>query len=334
MKVAILALTIGGKKLAKTLADNLPDSTFIENRARIRDKLMTCWHSYDGIICIMAAGIVVRSIAPLLVDKRTDPAVVVIDEKGHFAISLLSGHLGGGNALTRLVAQCTGGHPVITTASDTLGLIALDLWAQSQNLLPNDHKRLTAKSAQLVNSGSLTVFSEFDLDHLPKNLHRTAVREKADIIISIKTGCREDQLILHPKSVVIGTGCNRGTPVAEFNQALTELFAELGIATEAIKYICSIDKKNDEIGLLDFAQTHNVPTLFYTKEQINTYTDLEVSEAALKAVGAIGVAEPTALLGAGTTSLFCRKRKWKNITMAAALAPFSLSEQDQEQSTI
>lgn len=334
MKIAILALTTGGKKLAKLLAKKLPDAIFIENQEKISHSLKTCWHNYDGIICIMATGIVVRSIAPLLVDKKTDPAVVVIDEKGQFAISLLSGHLGGGNALTQKVAKSTGGQAVITTASDTLGLVALDLWAQSQNLIPHDHKRLTAKSAKLVNGGKLTVFSELDLSNLPRNLHQTVIREKADIIISTKTECQEDQLILHPQSVVIGTGCNRGTPVAEFNQALNELFAELGISTKAIQYICSIDKKNDELGLLEFAQKQNVRTLFFTKEQINKYTDLEVSEAALKAVGAIGVAEPTALLGAGTTSLFCRKRKWKNITMAVALAPFSLSEQDQGLSTI
>ena len=334
MRIAILALTSGGKKLGSILAEKLPDAIFIENNEKIRHNLKTCWHDYDGIICIMATGIVVRSIAPLLVDKRTDPAVVVIDEKGQFAISLLSGHLGGGNALSQKVAQCTGGQPVITTASDTLGFIALDLWAQSQNLIPHDPRQLTAKSAKLVNSGGLTVFSELGLGHLPENLHRTTVREEADIIISTETGCEEEQLILHPQSLVIGTGCNRGTPVAEFNQALTELFAELGLATEAIRTICSIDKKNDEQGLLDFAKMHRVRTLFFTKEQINRYTDLEVSEAAMKAVGAIGVAEPTALLGAGTTSLFCRKRKWKNITMAVALAPFSLSEQDQEPSII
>lgn len=334
MKLGILALSAGGKKLASHLATQLPEAEVIEISHTIANTLTQSWHRYDGLICIMATGIVVRSIAPLITDKKTDPAIVVLDEKGLFVISLLSGHLGGGNALAHKIVTLSGGQAVITTASDTLGLVALDLWAKSQNLVAHDTQRLTKASAKLVNRGQLTLFSDVDIADLPEKIFQTTERDKADIIVSLHKNCNENQLLLHPKIVVLGIGCNRHTPVHEFNEALDELLTDLGLAVQTVHSICSIDLKNDEQGLLDFARMHHWPTQFFTKEQINTFTDLEISQAALQAIGAIGVAEPTALLGARQTSLFCRKRKWKNITMAVALVPFALSALAQEPSII
>lgn len=334
MRLGILALSVGGKQLSTHLAALLPEAETIQISHNIGSTLAESWQKYDGFICIMATGIVVRSIVPLLTNKKTDPAIVVLDEKGLFVISLLSGHLGGGNALARRISTLTGGQAVITTASDTLGLVALDLWAQSQYLVPHDARQLTRASAKLVNTGQLTLFSDVDIADLPDRILQTAQRDKADIIISLQKNCGDNQLILHPKIVVIGTGCNRDTPAHEFSEALHELFTDLGISTLSVCSVCSIDKKSDEKGLLEFATMNNWPTRFFTKEQINTYTHLEISQAALQAVGALGVAEPTALLGAGQTSLFCRKRKWKNITMAVALAPFTLSAQAQVHSNI
>ena len=106
----------------------------------------------------MATGIVVRAIAPLIQDKRSDPCVLVMDEKGQNVISLLSGHLGGGNALTRQVAELINARPVITTASDTHGLVPLDLWADRQNLVAPNPAILTKASSLLVNQGKMKVY--------------------------------------------------------------------------------------------------------------------------------------------------------------------------------
>ena len=137
MKIGIIAITRGGKELAARLCSLLGDASLLkkEKGQKFAEAIAANWQSYDGFICIMATGIVVRAIAPLLVDKLSDPCVIVLDEKGHHAISLLSGHVGGGNALARKVADQLGGTPVITTASDTLKLVALDLWAKEQRLL-------------------------------------------------------------------------------------------------------------------------------------------------------------------------------------------------------
>ena len=128
------------------------------------------WADYGEIVCIMAAGIVVRTVAPLLRDKYQDPAVVVCDERGRFAVSLLSGHLGGANDLARRVAELTGGQAVLTTASDVLGRTALDLWCRDLGLIPADKAALTRAMGLLVDRGGLTVWSRYPLPPLPADL--------------------------------------------------------------------------------------------------------------------------------------------------------------------
>lgn len=331
MKTAIIAITTGGKDLAARLVARLPDATLLSQKGVTQN--LTHWQKFDAFICIMATGIVVRAIAPLLVNKQRDPCVVVVDEKGQHAISLLSGHLGGGNDLARQVAQITDGVPVITTASDTLGLVALDIWAREQHLAA-DKKKMTRASALLVNNGSLSIYTDVKVKSLPAGLTQTKDPEQADLIISNKK-CYSDLLVFQPQNLVLGTGCNRNTPMQEFIDSLNELFKNLGLCRSAIRNLSSIDKKSDEKGLLAFAKHNNWQIDFFSKEEINRITDVEISPAALKAVGAIGVAEPCALLSADknrhikTSKLISRKRKWQNITMAVAEVPFTLSAQVQ-----
>lgn len=334
MKIGIVAITDGGNALARRLADKMVDATRIDRREgqKIADVLAESWHRFDGLVCIMAAGIVVRAIAPLLRDKLNDPCVVVIDEKGRHAISLLSGHIGGGNALAERVAAVTGGTAVITTASDTLGLAALDLWAGEQQLAAPDRDKLTTAAAILVNRGELRLYTEVAVESLPPGLTLVSEAGQADVIVSNSSRFSPQTTVFRPRNLVVGIGCNRGTPTGEFEEALTELLADLQLSRRSIRNLASIDKKNDETGLLQFAADNRWQIDFFPGDLINTLTNLEISLAALKAVGAIGVAEPAALLSAESNLLLSRKRKWKNVTMAVAEAPFSLSAQAPAQS--
>lgn len=330
MKIGIVAITAGGKKLAGELAGKLEGARLLDppGGQKIAETLAAAWQSSDALVCIMAAGIVVRAIAPLLRDKLHDPCVVVMDEKGRHAISLLGGHLGGGNALAGRIARLTGGEAVITTASDTQGLVALDLWAKEQQLVA-DRQTLTAAAAVLVNHGELRLYAEVAVHSLPPGII-PADEALADAIVSSSTRFAASAFLFRPRNLVVGIGCNRGTPVGEFEEALNELFAELQLSRDSIRNLASIDQKNDEPGLLQFATNNHWRIDFFTGEQINSLsnlTNLDISQAALKAVGAIGVAEPSALLGAQNTLLLSRKRKWKNVTMAVAEAPYSLSAQ-------
>ena len=326
MKIGVIAITSGAQLLAETIDQQLDNATLIPKRdgEKVAELLARCWNHYDGFVCIMATGIVVRSIAPLLEDKKKDPCVIVCDQSGAHVISLLSGHLGGGNALASAIASITGGRAVITTASDTLGLVALDLWARENNLTPPSREALTQISTQLVNNGSLSVFSDITLTSLPNGLQRATSRDDAEIIVSNKKYSSLQAVQFYPQNLVVGIGCNRGTPMHEFEEALAELFSDLHLSRKSIKNLASIDKKNDEVGLLEFAEKYGWNIDFFDKTTINTQHNLEISLAALKAVGAIGVAEPASLLSAKSNLLISRKRKWKNVTMAIAQAPFTL----------
>lgn len=332
MRIAVLAITDGGHRLAVRLAGGLEDAVQLHRQPgeKIQDLITAAWPDFDGLVCVMAAGIVVRSIAPLLRDKALDPCVVVVDERGRHAISLLGGHLGGGNQLARAVAALTGGVPVITTASDTLELAALDLWAKAHDMAVPSRERLTAASALLVNRGYLLVFSDEPVDALPHGLIRTDDAAKADIIVSTADSFPAESVVFRPRTLVVGVGCNRNTPAAELEQALVDLLNDRRLSRASIRNLSSIDKKSDEPGLLQFAANNGWPLHFFSGDQLNTQTQLSPSPAALKAVGAIGVAEPAALLSAATTTLECKKRKWTNVTMALARAPFTLSAPDRE----
>lgn len=327
MKIALVAITRGGKDLARQLAGRLDGATLLDQTdgQKVAELLAANWHHYEGLVCIMAAGIVVRAIAPLLRDKHVDPCVVVMDEKGRHAVSLLAGHIGGGNALAGRIADLTGGTAVITTASDTLELTALDLWAKKQELAAPSRDKLTRAAALLVNRGDLRLYTDEAVTSLPPGFTLVDKAEKADIIVSASTRFAGPATVFRPRHLVVGIGCNRGTPAAEFEEALTELLADLHLSRKSIRNLASIDQKNDEPGLLRFAEDHGWRIEFFPGTRINSLTNVAISFAALKAVGAIGVAEPAALLSAQNNHLESRKRKWKNVTMAVARAPFSLS---------
>uniref|UniRef100_UPI004055F076 cobalt-precorrin 5A hydrolase n=1 Tax=Candidatus Electronema sp. TaxID=2698783 RepID=UPI004055F076 len=317
-RTAVIALTKGGSLLAERLAALLPGSEQIRSRGKVQETLARAWQEYDSLICIMAAGIVVRCIAPLLRDKTTDPAVVVCDERGQFAISLLSGHLGGGNALARQIAALLGGQAVITTASDVLGRTALDIWARDLGLAAADKHRLTQVMAKLVNSGSVTLCSDYPLPELPLDIILTGKPEHADLRVTCRTAQWPRQALLHPKVLTSGIGCNRNTPAAEIAEAFRLTCAENGLAWQSVARLASIDLKQDEPGLLAFAEQAGLPLDFYTAGQLNNVAGSSSSAAVFQATGAKAVAEPAAVLSAGGGLLLARKKKYPNVTVAIA----------------
>jgi len=330
-RIGCLAVTDGGRRLAAGIARGLPNGVLVPERTGLADLLPGLWQEYDGLVMVMAAGIVVRLIAPLVENKKTDPAVVVVDEAGRFAISLLSGHLGGANELARRVAAITGGEPVITTASDTLGHTALDLWARDQGLLAAEGEQLTRASARLVNHGRLRVYSEVAVASLPPDFELVGAPADADCIVSHRLGpWPEGVCILRPRDLVVGIGCNRGTSQEQIEAAVAEAFAAHGFSEQAIRNLASIDLKQDEPGLLAFAQARELRIDFYDKDALNGVAGVSTSLAVLRATGARGVAEPAALLSAGTDNLLVRKMKWKDVTIAVAQAPSTLSAPAQE----
>ncbi len=317
-RCAVLALTQGGSELGQRLA-GLLDGVFFTCKGRLAEVFAQVWEEYQEIVCIMASGIVVRTMAPLLQDKYRDPAIVVCDEQGRFAISLLSGHIGGANQLAHRVAAALGGQAVLTTASDVLGRTALDLWCRDLGLIVGDKERFTRAMGRLVDQGSITLWSTCPLPPLPPDLQATTEREAADLLITARTDGTSSGTLLHPPALVFGIGCNRGTPATAIAQAVAATCAQHQLAPQAIARLASIDLKQDEQGLLEFARNQGLPIDFFDSEQLNQIEGVSSSPVVQQATGAKGVAEPAALLSAGPgATLRVQKMKWTDVTTAVA----------------
>ncbi len=316
-RTVVIYITDNGLRLSESLKGLYPDALTVKFSVAAVHEL---WKGYKNLIFIMAAGIVVRTIAPLVKDKKTDPAVVVLDEKGRFAISLLSGHLGGANRLAGEIAGFLGGEAVITTASDINGMTSIDIWARDNNLTIENWNQLPAVSSRLLNKGSLKVYSEADL-LLPPDFSATAVSGSADILITNKSsfyGKKRGQFIMRPRNIVVGFGCNSNTQAEEIEEVVRKIFDENNLSFHAIHSIATLDKKGKEPGLIAFAGKHNIRVSVFTPEELNRVKGISRSEAAFRATGANAVAEPAALLAAGTNRLLLNKQKSGNVTIALA----------------
>jgi cobalamin biosynthesis protein CbiG len=325
----IFYITDGGRRLAEKLAEGFPGSEIVKFSSKsFGDK----WALSKNIICIMATGIVVRTAAPLLKDKKTDPAVVVLDEKGQYAISLLSGHMGGANALAEEVAAYLGAQAVITTASDVQGRLSLDLWAKEHDLYIEDFEKLKKLSTRIVNGQKVKLYSDCPIDegHVPDEFEPADSAEQAEIVVSYRT-INTDALMLRPGVLFVGIGCNRGTGKAEIGEVFHEVLREEGLSINSVKGIASIDVKQDEQGLLDFAEDTGLDIEFFSKDVLNDAASLyniAPSEAVRAATGAVAVAEPAAAAGAekifNDCTIITPKVKRGNVTLAIAKAKYTL----------
>ena len=353
-RTAIIVLTRNGLETGKRLLsdtpnsllyapekhlDNTPDNTnIISTNTSIRQTLQSAFERHSALICIMASGIVVRELAPLLKSKHADPAVVVIDEAGKFAFSLLSGHKGGANALAHQSAEILGGQAVITTASDTQGLPALDLLAEQNGWYMQPCQHLTALSGAMVNHETILIYQDCGSRNwlptpLPDNFEIVPTLEALttnpahfavcityqDVHSTLKESGKK-ALVLHPPCLHMGIGCNRNTPADEIESAVTETLKQNSFSPHSIARVASIDIKADEPGLLSTAEQNHWPIKFFSAEELSTVENIpNPSEYAQKNVGAPGVAEPAAALSAQASAWLIEKQKYPNVTIAVTV---------------
>lgn len=312
---SIFYITDNGKNLAERLNTLYPEARILKY---VPAQVGKVWDQARTLIFIMASGIVVRTIAPLLKDKKTDPAVVVIDEKGRHVISLLSGHLGGANKRASEIAAFLGGEAVITTASDINDLPSIDIWAKENNLAIENWEMLPKVGTKLLNKRRISVYKDTEVD-LPKAFIPAEDAETTDIIISNAEMVKKKlALYLRPKDLMLGIGCNSGTSAEEIEAATRKTLADYHLSFLSVYSISTIDIKKNEPGLVSFVEKYGLKFHSYSAAELNTVKGVTPSAAARKATGAQAVAEPAALLSAGGGKLVVPKQKIGNVTVAVA----------------
>lgn len=346
MKLAIVAITSRGAELARRLGSRLPQASVYlpekfrgEDDCRYFDQPLAVWlpglfADVEQLVCIMATGIVVRILGRELKGKDQDPAVVVMDEAGQFAISLLSGHLGGANDLARQLGALCGAAPVITTATDVNNLPAWDQAARDAGLLVEPVAHLKTLNRLLLDGEKIALvdqrrriagaFAGVPAVTLYDNFAAAMRSGVAGLVFVTHRHLphlqnQAEMLALRPRDLVVGIGCNRGTSCEEIETAVRNKLKQAFLAFASIASIASIDAKRDESGLLEFAEKHRLPLEFHSADELNRVdVPSPVSPHAQQAVGAKGVCEPAARLSSGMGELLVRKQKIGNLTLAVA----------------
>ena len=271
----------------------------------------------DALVFVGAAGIAVRSIAPYVQDKHTDPAVLSVDDLGRFVIPLLSGHIGGANALAERVAGVLGAVPVITTATDINGRFSADAWAARQGLAIIDMHAAKAVSAAILER-TVPLCCDFPIiGELPPG---TAAGGAGEVGICIswkqKTPFAET-LLLVPPVLHLGLGCRRGTTAQAIREAVNRVLSEHEVHPAAVKCAATIDLKRDEPGLLAYCAQQGWPISFYSAEQLRAVEgEFTPSERVLQVTGVDNVCERAAMMCAHR--LVVRKTAWDGVTVALA----------------
>ncbi|MBQ3869012.1 MAG: cobalt-precorrin 5A hydrolase [Clostridia bacterium] len=284
---------------------------------KVADAVGELFAHNDALIFVGACGIAVREIAPHIKSKTTDPAVVVIDDKGRFAIPILSGHIGGANELAKRIAELIGAQAVITASTDGAGKFSCDAWAAKNGFAISSMKAAKEISAAIL-VRDIPVCSEYDLpDVLPNGLYRGGEGELGIYIGVRKKEPFETTLRLIPRSLCLGIGCRRGTGKETIENAVNAVFDKYGLDIRAVGGIASIDLKKDEAGLLGFAAELGIEPAFYTAKELDSVTgDFEESEFVRKTVGTGNVCERAAALGGGKITV--KKTAENGVTAAVA----------------
>lgn len=298
---------------------------------------------YDGLILIISLGAVVRMIAPVLVDKKTDPGIVVVDDRAENVISVLSGHLGGANELTREVAYALGARPIITTASDVQKTIPVDLFGARFGWKWENEDKLTPVSASVVNEERVAVVQEAGEKNwwmhdtkMPENIYVFETIEEAKkiepnayLVVTHRLLTADEEVIVlqngvvfRPKSVVIGMGCNRGTSAEEIEQVIQETMKEHRLSMQSIRALCTFELKKDEVGLVEVCKKYGWEFVYYTKEELNEMKLDSPSETVFKYTGVYGVSEPAVKRYIGRDDLILTKKKSGNCTISIGTLSF------------
>lgn len=351
-KIAIVAITKHGIEIARRIKarmqewdihvpekfkDGKDDISWYSDPSPLA--ISKLFKSYDGLVCIFSLGAVIRMVAPHMKDKKTDPAVVVIDDKAQFVISALSGHLGGANALARLIASILNATPVITTAADVNETIAVDLLGKEFGWVIDDDRNVTKVSACMVNEEKIGIYQDagernwwFNDRPLPanvqlfNNIDEVASSDcKAVLVITNKlldhkyAQLLDKAVVYRPQSLVIGLGLHWDTRKDEIVQGIKTTLQEAGLSFKCVRNVATINREAIVKGLQEFSIEYKIPVEYFDKEQLSTIDVPNPSNTVMKFEGTPSVSEASAMFSAKSNKLLVQKRKFPpNLTVAVA----------------
>ena len=347
--VAILAITKNGILIALSLKKQFPSwkifapFKFSNNDSQIdwfedstTAKVGDLFKTHEALICIFSLGAVIRLVSPHMKDKKTDPAVVVIDDTGKFVISTLSGHLGGANQLTEDIAKILGATPVITTAADVNKTIAVDLVGKEFGWKIDDDSTVTRVSAFMVNEEKIGVYQDAGekdwwtpKKEFPKNViiynsfeELRNSNSKGCLIISDNEIADKELLknavVYRPKTLVVGVGLHWDTSKDIIKEGVEFCMKKFNLSQKSIARFSSIKKESDVIGLQELAKEWNIPVDYFEKEQLAQIAIPNPSETVQAFEGTPSVSEASALRSSGGKLVVEKQKFPPNLTVAIA----------------
>jgi len=334
MKVSVIAFTEKGCKLAKKIAlllaaagdscavyapERLALSMGVSGCGSLERWTRARFADSEALVFVAAAGIAVRAIAPHIGDKFADPAVVAADEAGRFVVSLLSGHMGGANELAERLASLLSATPVVTTATDVNGVFSVDTWARSNGLHICDRTEAKEVSAALLEGKSGGFMSDLPFEGEPPAALLVGKDSELGISVSLDEGKRPfgRTLRLIPRILTVGLGCRRGARWTEIEAAVAKALSENSLSVHAVRALASIDAKEDEEGLLEYAGRAGLPVTFYSKGELASLRgDFTASAFVAETVGVDNVCERAAAMSGGR--MVMKKTAFDGVTVAAA----------------
>ena len=343
-KVSVLAITKNGISIGAKLKEIFPDwnvyapSKFSNDKEIIwyseptSEKIIELFKNNKALICLFSLGAVIRLIAPHLKDKKNDPAVIVIDDKTNFVISVLSGHLGGANELTQTIAEKLNAIPVITTAADVNKTIAVDLLGRDLGWKIDDDSTVTKISACMVNEEKIGVYQDAGkinwFKELPKNvkIYESLVdlkesNSKGHLIISDKImndDFLKDSVIYRPPSLVIGIGLHWETSKEKIKNGIDICLTKFNLSPKSIAKLVSIKKPSDVQGLIDIGKEMGVPVEYVDKEELSHVSVPNPSKTVKAFEGTSSVSEAAAIKVSGGKLIVEKQKFPPDLTIAIA----------------
>jgi cobalt-precorrin 5A hydrolase len=307
---------------------------------KLPDFFAETYHNVDALVAVMATGIIIRAVAPLLENKLTDPAVIGLDAKGTFVISLLSGHYGGANQLTRIISKGIGATPVITTASEVIGKLSVDELAKILHLSIKNPKSLVAVNAAIVDEKkivlvvvgdvkfSLNQVSCYEIRGAKNSVEALEIVEDYDagiIVITddLRIGKSSKPItILKTRKIVVGLGARKDSSPESMIEAVESALEKTGLSLGQINSVATVDIKRSSQSMINAVKKLGLPLEFLSVDALRSlkYPGLSPdSHMVQEKIGVGGVCERAALIAAGKNSkLLLKKTKLNGTTVAIA----------------